>query len=33
MELSGATDRTNEYSEIPYSFNQIKSLVIKNNTV
>lgn len=33
IELSGIKDRTNEYSEIPYSFNQIKSLVIKNNTV
>ncbi len=33
IELSGIKDRTNEYSEIPYSFNQIKSLIIKNGTV
>jgi hypothetical protein len=33
IELSGIKDRTNEYSDIPYSFNQIKSLVIKNGTV
>ena len=33
IELSGIKDRTNEYSEIPYSFNQVKSLVIKNGTV
>lgn len=32
IELSGIKDRTNEYSDIPYSFNQIKALVIKNGT-
>lgn len=33
MELSGTTDRTNEYSNIKYSFNRIDLLTIKNNTV
>lgn len=33
IELSGTTDRTNEYSTIKYSFNRIDSLTIKNNTV
>lgn len=33
IELSGTTDRTNEYSSIKYSFNRIDSLTIKNNTV
>jgi hypothetical protein len=32
LELKGATDRTNEYSSIKYSFNRIDSLTIKNNT-
>lgn len=32
MELSGATDRTNDYSSIKYSFNRIDLLNIKNNT-
>ena len=32
IELSGIKDRTNEYSDIPYSFNQIKALTIKNGT-
>ena len=32
IELAGATDRTNEYSEIEYSFNMIDKLVIKNGT-
>lgn len=32
IELEGIKDRTNEYSDIPYSFNQIDLLVIKNNT-
>ena len=33
IELLGATDRTNEYSDIEYSFNLIDKLTIKNNTV
>ena len=33
IELEGATDRTNEYSDIEYSFNMIDKLTIKNNTV
>lgn len=33
IELFGATDRTNEYSDIEYSFNLIDKLTIKNNTV
>ncbi len=33
IELLGATDRTNEYSNIKYSFNRIGELVIKNNSV
>ena len=33
MELEGTTDRTNEYSDIEYSFNRIDELNIKNNTV
>ena len=32
IELSGATDRTNEYSDIMYSFNMINKLSILNNT-
>lgn len=32
IELEGATDRTNEYSDIVYSFNIIDKLVIKNGT-
>ena len=32
MELVGIEDRTNEYSDILYSFNQINSLIIKNDT-
>lgn len=32
MELEGIEDRTNEYSDILYSFNQIDSLIIKNDT-
>lgn len=32
MELVGIEDRTNEYSDILYSFNQINKLIIKNNT-
>ena len=32
MELEGIKDRTNEYSDIPYSFNQIDKLTIKNGT-
>ena len=32
MELAGTTDRTNEYSDILYSFNMIDKMVIKNNT-
>ena len=32
IELSGATDRTNEYSDIMYSFNMIDKLSILNNT-
>lgn len=33
MELSGTTDRTNEYSDIKYSLNRIDELKIKNNTM
>ena len=33
MELSGTTDRTNEYSDIKYSLNRIDELNIKNNTM
>lgn len=33
MELKGTTDRTNEYSDIKYSFNRIDELKIKNNTM
>lgn len=33
MELEGTTDRTNEYSDIEYSFNRIDELNIKNNTM
>ena len=33
IELEGTTDRTNEYSDIKYSFNMIDKLVVKNNTV
>ncbi len=32
IELSGTTDRTNEYSDILYSFNMIDKMVIKNGT-
>ena len=32
VELFGTTDRTNEYSDILYSFNLIDKLVIKNGT-
>ena len=32
IELSGIEDRTNEFSSIKYSFNQIDKLIIKNNT-
>ena len=32
MELAGTTDRTNEYSDILYSFNMIDKMVIKNGT-
>ena len=32
IELEGTTDRTNEFSEILYSFNIIDKLVIKNGT-
>ena len=32
IELEGATDRTNEYSNILFSFSRIKHLKIKNNT-
>ena len=32
MELEGIEDRTNEYSDILYSLNQIKELIIKNNS-
>lgn len=32
MELVGVEDRTNDYSDILYSFNQINRLIIKNNT-
>ena len=33
IELEGTTDRTNEYSDILYSFNMIDKLVLKNNSV
>ena len=33
IELEGTTDRTNEYSDIEYSFNRIDELNIKNNSV
>lgn len=33
IELEGTTDRTNEYSDILYSFNIIDKLTIKNGTV
>ena len=33
IELVGTTDRTNEYSDILYSFNMINKLIIKNDTV
>lgn len=33
IELSGTTDRTNDYSTIKYSFNRVDLLTIKNNTV
>lgn len=33
IELSGATDRTNEFSDIEYSFNMIDKLVFKNDSV
>jgi len=32
VELEGTTDRTNEYSDIKYSFNMIDKMVIKNGT-
>ena len=32
IELEGTTDRTNEYSDIKYSFNMIDKLVLKNNS-
>lgn len=32
IELVGTTDRTNEYSDILYSFNRIEHLIIRNNT-
>ena len=32
MELVGIEDRTNDYSDILYSFNQISKLIIKNDT-
>lgn len=32
IELEGTTDRTNEYSDILYSFNMIDKLVLKNNS-
>lgn len=32
IELSGTTDRTNEYSDIVYSLNLIDKMVIQNNT-
>ncbi len=32
IELVGIEDRTNEFSSIKYSFNQIDKLIIKNNT-
>ena len=32
IELSGTTDRTNEYSDIKYSFNMIDKMTIKNGT-
>ena len=33
IELLGATDRTNEYSNIKYSLNRIDELILKNNAV
>ncbi len=33
IELSGTTDRTNDFSTIKYSFNRIDLLKVKNNTV
>lgn len=33
IELSGTTDRTNEYSTYKYSFNRIDELIFKNNSV
>ena len=33
IELEGTTDRTNEYSDILYSFNMIDKLILKNNSV
>ena len=32
IELFGTTDRTNEYSDMKYSFNRIDKLIIKNQT-
>lgn len=32
IELSGIKDSTNDYSDIPYTFNQIDKLIIKNGT-
>lgn len=32
IELAGIKDSTNDYSDIPYTFNQIDKLIIKNNT-
>lgn len=32
VELEGTTDRTNEYSDIKYSFNMIDKMIIKNGT-
>ena len=32
IELEGTTDRTNDYSDIEYSFNLIDKLIIKNDT-
>ncbi len=32
MELEGIEDRTNEFSSIKYSFNQIDEFIMKNNT-
>lgn len=33
IELSGTTDRTNEYSTIDYSLNRINKLKLKNNSI